>query len=211
MLLYTRSVPLNRATPEALEWAVSVCEAVSAAADIDISLWATLYGGPVNDVTFSSLVESQAEIEAAHAAIGEDRRAPERIAAGAGFVAGPVEDRLMDVIHAAGEPYRAAPPGSVASVITATVTPARFGEALAWSVEMTDLAAAATGVPTLLGRGVAGPFGQLGWLATTDGVAAAETADQALNKDPEYLAKMGEIGDLFVTGSGHRRIAQRIA
>jgi hypothetical protein len=40
---------------------------------------------------------------------------------------------------------------------------------------------------------------------------AIDAANEALTKDPSYVAKLGEMGDVFLPGSGRTSILPRIA
>jgi hypothetical protein len=91
------------------------------------------------------------------------------------------------------------------------VANARFGGAIKWCVEMADLVAEITGYPGMFGRDVAGEFGTVAWIGTVPDAATFDTANESLAKDPRYLAKLDEMGDLFLPGSGQTSILRRIA
>jgi hypothetical protein len=54
------------------------------------------------------------------------------------------------------------------------------------------------------------PRQPLEWVQSPD-VAAHEAAGQQMNNDSRYLAKIYEISALFVEGSGHVLLGQRLA
>jgi hypothetical protein len=63
----------------------------------------------------------------------------------------------------------------------------------------------------MFGRELAGDFGTVVWIATMPDMASLDTANEALAKDPRYLAKLDEMGDIFLPGSGATSIRRRIA
>jgi hypothetical protein len=51
----------------------------------------------------------------------------------------------------------------------------------------------------------------VGWITAVADMAAVDAANEALNKDPRYLAKLDEMSDVFLPGSGQTSLLRRIA
>jgi hypothetical protein len=188
-----------------------MAELVSRKTQLPVSLWATRLGAPVGTLTYTTMLQSLAELDAADSSLLADEEYLNYVAEFQPFVAGPPVDRAVEVVHSAGGEYRRADVGAVGNVVTAQVANARFGAAIKWSIEVADLVAEVTGHPGVLGRDVAGDFGTVVWIATMPDVGTLDTANEALGKDPRYLAKLDEMGDIFLPGSGHTSILRRIA
>jgi hypothetical protein len=165
----------------------------------------------VGTLAYTTLLQSLAELDAADSCLLADEEYLSLVAEFQPFVAGPPVDRALEVLHNAGGEYRRADVGAVANVVMAQVANARFGAAIKWSVEMADLVADITGHPGMFGRELAGDFGTVVWIATMPDMASLDTANEALAKDPRYLAKLDEMGDIFLPGSGATSIRRRIA
>jgi hypothetical protein len=86
----------------------------------------------------------------------------------------------------------------------------RVGPALEWSVNMADMAARITGIPTNLCTNEHGPFGELAWIATYADLAEVDQASEALTRDGDYVKQLGRTTGYFVPGSGVRVVGIRI-
>jgi hypothetical protein len=204
MFLFSRQIQTRGDVRKVAPWATQMCELVNRKSELDVSLWATVYGAPLGTIAFTTLVQSQTSLEAGSASLILDDEYLDHAVAGEDFVIGSPEDALVEIIHTSGGEYRRADVGSVANLTTAVVSPGKYGAAGIWAVEIADL-------PSIVGTATAGQFGTLAWVSTVPDMAASDQAAEQLNKDPRYLQKLDEISGLFVEGTGLRVISRRIA
>jgi hypothetical protein len=211
MYLYSRTVQLTGDPRQSIPMAIGMAEFVNKKSDLQVSLWRTVLGAPVGTVGYSAFVQSHAHLDATVSSLLADPDYLERVAEAQPYIAAPPQDQLVEILHNAGREYRRAEVGWIANLVSAQVANARFGAAMKWSIEIADLVAEITGNPTIFGRSVAGPFGTVGWITAVADMAAVDLANEALNKDPRYLAKLDEMSDLFLPGSGQTSLLRRIA
>jgi len=211
MYLYSRTVQLTGDPRKSIPIAMGMAELVNKKSDLQVSLWRTVLGAPVGTMGYSAFVQSHAELDAAVSSLLADQEYLERVAEIQQYIAAPPEDQLVEILHNAGREYRRAEVGGIVNLVTAQVANARFGAAMKWSIEMAELVAEITGNPNIFGRSVAGAFGTVGWITAVADMAAVDAANEALNKDPRYLAKLDEMSDVFVPGSGHTSLLRRMA
>ncbi len=58
---------------------------------------------------------------------------------------------------------------------------------MAAGVEIAQKSEAVTGLPTIFGRSLTGPYGGVGWLTGYESATAMEKAETALASDPSWL------------------------
>lgn len=211
MYLFARNVLITGDPRKALPVAVGMGELVTKKTQLQVSLWTTVFGAPLGTLGYTTLVPSLAELDAADSALMADEEYLDRLHEAQEFVAEPPVDQVVEILHNSGGEYRRADVGAVANVVTAQVANARYGAAIKWSFEMADLAAEITGTPGMFGRSVAGEFGTVAWVSTVPNMAALDRVNEALGEDPRYIAKLDEMGDIFLPGSGRTSITRRIA
>jgi hypothetical protein len=211
MYLYSRTVQLTGDPRKSIPFAIDLADFANKKSDLQVSLWRTVLGAPIGTLGYSAFVQSQAQLDAVTSSLLADPEYLERAAEAQQHFAGPPQDQLVEILHNAGQEYRRAEVGWIVNVVAAQVANARFGAAMKWSIEIADLGAEITGNPTIFGRSVAGPFGTVGWITAFRDMAAVDAANEALNKDPRYLAKLDDMSDVFLPGSGHTSILSRIA
>lgn len=211
MFLFTKIVA-TKGTPDRVRaMGTDMVGIVNQKSGLSVSLWTTFQGAPLGTLGFTTLVGTMSEYYAAAETLLHDDEYLDKVAEAQEYMLAPPEDRVVEILHTSGGDYRRAEVGSVASVITAQVNNARFGSALHWGVEMAETVSSITGHPLMLGRAVAGTFGTLAWVTAAPDMPTFEAAEEALGKDPAYLAKLDEMGDVFVAGSGQVTLSFRVA
>lgn len=210
MLLFWRQV-LTRGDPrETIPWARDIAEHVTAKSDLHVSVWSVLAGAPLGTIVFTTIVESRARLSAAMQPLTGDDTYNDIVNRGRTFLPVPPEDSLVNVEHVAGGEVRRAAAGAIASVHSAEVATGKYVAAGTWAVEVAELVASISGAPVMFGTQVAGRFGGVAWVQTAPDVATQEAWDEQVNKDARYMAKLSEIGGMFVEGTGNRVIARCI-
>lgn len=209
MHMFSRRVVMSGLPADYLAYATDMRSFVSQKTGTEVSLWAMGFGAPAGTMVFSARVEGVAGVQAIQAKLADDAEYAAKLAAGAAMIAAPSEDSLAQPIH--GEVSEAPPVGSVATVTSATIANGAYAAAIGWGVEMAQLAEKVTSMPTMFLMNSFGTFGQVTWISIAPDAASADTAGDTMNSDPDYMARLADVGDLFIPGSGHRALAIRIA
>lgn len=211
MYLFSRTVQVTGDPREVMPIAIGLRELVTRKIGSEVSLWTAVLGEPVGTLGYTTFFQSLAEFDATLSVLSGDAEYLERVAEANRFLVGVPQDRMIQIVHNAGGEYRRAAVGAVASLITAQLANARFGAGVQWSIEMAELVAEITGSPVLIGRSVAGAFGELDWISSSPDMAALEAENEVLGKDARYLTQLDAMADLFVQGSGHSALIKRVA
>jgi len=209
MHLFSRRVMTAGPVPEVAAYLTDIRSYVSDKTGSEVGLWAAGFGAPVGTYVFNTRVDGLAGLQAMTATLMDDPTYHAKLAAGAAYQAAPAEDQMAEMLN--GEPGDMPPVGSVAVVTTAVIGNGRYAEAVGWGLEMAEFATTVGGMPTGFYMTMYGTFGTVQWIGVAADAAAADQAGQAVNADPDYIAKLGSVGDLFVPGSGHRSLATRMA
>ena len=212
MYLFTRQATLGGNPRAAMGWAAEMTAYVSARSNgHPVLLWSVGFGRPVGTVVWTTWVESHADLQAAFAGLLEDDGYYDLIDKGQAFNAGAnMADSFNEAIH--GGPTGATPPiGSVAVVSRAVMNVGKAAEAMAFGVDIASYVESVTGSPTAFLASSYGTFGEVMWISGAPDMAANDAAAAAINGDAGWLERIGRSNDLFLSGSGHRSLATRIA
>ena len=210
MYLFTRLATLRGNERRAMTWAVEMTAYVNAHSDHNVALWRSDFGYPVGTVAWSAWVPSQDSLNTGFARLADDDGYYDMVDKGQEFMTDPPNDLFRQVVH--GEPGGTPPaPGSVTTVTTAVVGNGQYVEATAWGIEMAELVEQVTSLPTMFLLDSYGTFGQVTWLSGAPDLATSDAAGEAINANPDYLKRLSDVGDMFVPGSGMRRMVTRIA
>lgn len=211
MYLFQRTVTLRGGARKPMAWAVEMNKLVNDLGGVEVGLWSALFGFPLGTVVWSARVPSRAALAEVMEKLMADEEYHSLVEKGQEFIDAPGQDTLRQLVHAETLSPTPPPVGAVATVITATPSPGHIVEALAWGVEITTTYSRITGSPASFFADAYGPFGQLTWITTHTGLAAADAANDALQAAPEYVTSIDGAGALFVPGSGMQGLATRIA
>lgn len=211
MYLFSQQLQVRGDPRKTVPWAMALAALVNRKTALQGSLWVGQAGVPVGSLAFTAFVQSRTEIGAADEQLRNDDEYLDLVMEGQPHVVSAPENSLLEIVHTAGNEYRRAEVGSVVAIISAEVRPGNYMAAGQWSIEMADLVTEITGFSTLFARNVAGSFGGVEWIQAAPDSGAMEAAEESINKDGRYLAKLDQISGLFVEGSGRRVLARRIA
>lgn len=210
MILFSRQEVVMGDPRETLPWVREIAEHVHAKSGLDVSVWSALTGAPLGTLAYTTIVDSRAQLSAAMQTFIEDDKFQDIVNRGRKFLVAPPEDSLINIVHVAGGETQRAGVGSLVSVHSAEVAMGEYVTAGTWAVEVAELVAAITGAPVMFGTNVAGGFGRVQWVQTAPDIATQEAWDELVNENERYMAKLSEIGGMFVEGSGNRLIGRRI-
>jgi hypothetical protein len=209
MYIFTRRVLVNPAqTRKAMAFATSITEYINKKSDLGVSLYQVLQGAPQGTLSWAYRTESYA---ASLESVDELLRSDEylkKVESGSENFIGNAEDRLGEIVHAAGQVDT---PPPVASVVTASMEVSRAGAAVSWAIALADYVSNLGGIPMAVLTSNFGPYGTLSWISYAQSVAQVEEAGKKINVDPGYIQRLGESKDLFVSGSGVGMLSRKIA
>jgi hypothetical protein len=212
MYLFTRSVTMVGAPARTLEYVMRTTEIVKETIDLDVALWANVFGRPVGTFSWNTMVDGRAALGAATAGLAGNPAYHEQLERGQEFAgATPPDDVLRQLVHPTELTGEGAPVGSFAEAISAVPAPGQIASAMAWGVEVANMATSITGVPVSFWSDSYGTFGQVTWLIVYADAAAVDTANDKLSASAEYMSAVDGAGPLFVAASGDRGLFTRIA
>ena len=99
----------------------------------------------------------------------------------------------------------------IAPVTQAVAATGKMPEAVAWAVDMAQHASSVTGTNVSLLVNAYGDFGGMAFISTVADMGVADASAEALRADADYIAKIGASAGLFVDGSAHQSLLQRLA
>lgn len=211
MFLYSRLLTMQGPAPEMLGWVAEVTAHVNANSDLNVSCWSAQFGHPLGTIGWSAVVEGRAQLRASTAGLLADPSYHALVGRAADWVVAPPQDFLRGFVYGGPAEGGRPPLGAVAVMTTAVAAGGKYAEAFAWGVDIAQHVERVSAMPIAFLADSYGTFGQMTWISIAPDDAAADAADAAINSDPDYLQRLGGVGDLFVPGSGHRSELVRIA
>ena len=211
MILFTRTVTVLGNPRETGGWARRMAKLATEKTGTETALWTGLSGAAPGTHVFSSFYQNMADFATATETLMADEQYLEGVTEAREHLVGPPEDRHVEVIHTSGGEYQRPGPGGIVQLTTATPALGKLAAAIRWGVQIADLVSEITGQPVLFGRSLAGPFGELAWIGVSPNAGAWDSAQEAMMKEPRYLASVDEGTPNFEGGSGRVLLARRVA
>ena len=210
MYLFTRSARLVPGrTRDAMAWTAEITEKVNQISDLPVSLWQSVLSADVGRMTWSTMTDELAALEAVEDKLLADDSYVELVDRGAAFTTGDLQDQVATLVHAPAD-IAERRVGYVA-VVTAQAANGQFGRAIEVAIQIAERAKAASGVDTAVALSSTGPYGQIAWITGNTDLAELQRSEDAVNSDPEFLALVdGAAGEVYLQGSGEQRISRRI-
>ena len=192
---------------EALAFATEIGAKVTSITGIEVRTWSAVYGAPINTISWTTRVDSQAAMGEAGEKLLADPGYLDSVAQASELFDGAPEDMLADIVAMAGNGGHS---GEIASIVSAQVAGGKIAESMAWGVDMLNHVAGITGRDGLFTRSMYGPWASVGWISLANTMDEVDAATAAMASDPEYLTKVDSGSDLFLPGSGHQVLSRRI-
>lgn len=210
MYQFARLLTLQGDVRETMPWATEITAKAISITGLDITLWGSVFGYPVGTLAWSTIVEGRAQLGTAMAKLPADSAYLDLGAKAQEWVTGPAEDVFRSVVH--GGPGDEPPGiGAIASVTQAVAATGKMPEAVAWAVDMAQHASSVTGTNVSLLVNAYGDFGGMAFISTVADLATADTSSDAVQGDAGYVERIGASSGLFVDGSAHQALLQRLA
>ena len=186
--------------PEFVGWLAEMRAMISGVTGRPVAAWNAAIGAPSGTFLLSTRAESQAQWLADLASLAADDGYQKLTAKGAGLSEGPVDTRFAQVVAAT----TTDPPKQFTSVTSATMAVGSTTAAMTWAGEMLELVTATVGQGGTLTVGAAGNFSEITWIFGTDTAEELDENDAKIQANPDYMAKLDQIGHMFIEGSGQR-------
>jgi hypothetical protein len=184
MYLFTRRTRLSVGNGTAgVEWAGHIAAKVKELTGTELQLWSTVYSPGFGTISWTGWFEDLEALEQVGDKLQADPSMEKLSNAGAKYTEGGLDDGLI-------QPIYGTPSGAPIQYVGGAVAVAAAGHierAMSAGVEIAQKSEAITGLPTLFGRSVTGPFGEVGWLTGYESAAAMERADRTRSGDPSWL------------------------
>jgi hypothetical protein len=212
MYLFTRSATMVGPPSRTLEYALRTTEIVNDAIDLEVALWANVFGRPVGTYSWNTMIDGRAALGDVTATLAANASYHEQLERGQEFAGATApDDVLRQLVHPSELTGDGAPAGSVAEAVTAVAAGGHIADVMGWGVEISNLATSITDVPVSFWSDAYGRFGQVTWLIVYPDATAVDEANDKLNASAEYIASVDGTGELFEPGSGERALFSRIA
>jgi len=186
MYLFTRSV---RFAPghlaDSMAWAVGMADRVNTGTDLDVRLFSRVFSPGLGTVAFATFVEGLQALHDANDALMGDAGYLAAVDEGAAFIDSNPDDALLQIVHGAPDPSRAV---TYVSTVRTVIANGMIQRGVDVGVQISQHAEKVTGVPTLFGVSMSGPYGSVGWTTGYESVQHFQDAEGALTTDPEWLA-----------------------
>ena len=211
MYLFSRVVTLQGPPADTMAWAMEVTEHVNSKISVPTSCWVSVFGRPIGTFSWSSILESHAQLAELGGQLAADNKYHSLLAKAEDWTVTPGEDSLRSIVS--GMPTEGTPPGigASATVNTGVMAPGHFAEALAWSVEVASYVTELTGTPVLFLTDQYGAFGGVSWISVAADVATVDAGAAKLAGDMGFASRIDAAADFFVTGSVNAALLSRIA
>lgn len=191
---------------EAMTSSVEVAKKVTEVTGLEIHVWQTRFGAPVGTITWSCRLDSQAELHEATEKLAVDATYVDMAMSMASQYVGPAEDAMMRVVS--GTP--ADTPSSFYVVTMASMANGKYAEAIEWGAAMQDYSCSALGAPGVFGTATYGGFADVAWLMGRESMAEVDAAADWEMSDAGYHERIQAASELFIPGSGHQRLIERL-
>jgi hypothetical protein len=184
MYLFSRRTRLTDGNGTAgVEWAQSIAGKVKELTGQEIQLWGSVYSPGFGTISWTGWFEDLTSLEDVGNKLQADPSMEKLSNAGTKYTTGGLDDGLIQPLY--GTPTDA--PIQYVGGVVAVVAAGNYERAMTAGVEIAQKSEAITGLPTVFGRSVTGPYGGVGWLTGYESAAAMEKADDALSGDPSWL------------------------
>ncbi len=193
---------------DAAAFAVDITTRASTVTGLDLSSWQTIFGAPAGTFSWTTTVESHAELGEATEKLAVDVGYLDAVQSAAELFDGPAEDSLVDVVATVGDGGHR---GRVANVVTARCAPGKISEAMTWGVGMMEYVGEVTGLDGMFTRSMYGPWASVAWISLADSFDEVDAGNAALDAATDYVPQIDAAGGLFMAEPGHTQLSRRIA
>lgn len=191
---------------EAIAGGIEAADKVNQITGLDLWVWAVRFGAPVGTITWSTRIESQADVHVAMEKTAAD-------AAYMDLVQGLDEHFEGDTIDTLGRLVAGTPretPSKYYAVTMAKMAAGRYAEAIEFSVGLQQFMEAELERPTAFLTSQYGGFSDVAFLMGHDSMDEVEAASEWVATSAEYQERINSAAGLFIDGSGETRLIERL-
>lgn len=207
MYLFSRSsmATLGKES-EAMQAAVEVAALVTKITGREVSVYTGRFGVPLGTIMWGARAESFADHQAVTDKLLVDPSYLEMLTSMNGLFMTPAEDRFSRIIVGPD----AAPTAKYFGVTRGAMAAGKYGEAMAFGVEIANYMGAALGTQSSFVKPGYGGFADVAWILAFDSADDIDRFDDFQMSDAGYLERVGSAGDLFVENSGFTNLIEKI-
>lgn len=189
-----------------MTFAVEIAEKVTSVMGVLLGVYGVRFGAPLGSVMWTLRAESEAELADRSAKLIADPGYQEMIAKGIGLFAGPPTDSVSTVVSSTLTPT----PKRIYAVTRAVMANGKLRQAMEFGVRVQGYLTTASGLSTAFLSSRYGEYGGVGWLLGADTMAEIDAANALEASDEKFQALLDEAGGLFVEGSGHNSLIEKL-
>jgi hypothetical protein len=196
MYLFSRRTRLGGGNGTAgLEWAVSMVAKVNEITGHEIQLWGNVYSPGYGTVSWTGWFEDLSSLEALGDKLEADPGYLEAANKGAQFTEGGLDDMIFTPIYGEPDPGQAI---QYVSGVTGVIAAGNYERAMSAGVAIAQKAEKLTGLTTMFGSSLTGPYGSVGFLTGYENIAALEAAQNRIASDASWLKLIDSTKGCFV-------------
>jgi hypothetical protein len=192
---------------DAMPAAVGVAELVTKVTGHEVNVFAGRFGAPQGSVMWSARVESMAELQGMTDKLMADQGYLDMLESMNGLFMAPAEDRLSRVLTA---PIEGAT-SKYYGITRGAMADGKQPEAIAFGVKAAEYIGKSLGTTAAFTKAGYGGFNDISWIIAFDSEADVDAFDDWQMSDSGYHDIVAEAAGLFVEGSGHTSLIERIS
>lgn len=192
MYLYATTVRPGQASPaKVTEWALHMTEKINQISEVPASLWTAAMSPNMGTLTWTSVVEDLAIIEATETKLAADSGYLLLVDEAIGLLAPePPQQNLIELVYP--DPAGGSIDARYVSTVEARINPGSFSTGVLLGVEIAQQAAQITGRPTSFGMTVTGDYGAVAWYSLAETIEQVQEAQRAISSNPEFAARLDQ-------------------
>jgi hypothetical protein len=189
---------------EAADYMTRSRELLSSLSDTPFWAWSVASGDDVGTFMLSARVDSIEHYMMVWAAITRAAGFHEMTKSSIELFDGPSDTAFSEVMAVAGNVGDS--PAPLVMVTTATIAPGQQAAAIPWGVNVLNHVVTKAGGSGMFTTSPMGAISDVSWIQGFGNPGDLDNLNTMLKDDPQYLEMLGQSGDLFVAGSGHRMV-----
>lgn len=207
MYIFSRATTVDRHRQvEAIGKAVEIAALAGEINGVEIGVYISRYGEPMNNLRWSMRAGSQAELQEWNDKLLATPEYHAWVSANSGYFESAPQDFLWNVLSAT-LPEQ---PTRFYTVVTAAAAPGKIAQAVGWGVKAQQFVSEATGLGTAFSTSVFGEFATVGWLTAASSAADLDTLDAMQNSNATYHEMLVEASDYFLPGSARSGLLEKV-
>ena len=206
MYLFARRRRINTAEARAaIGVAIEAATRVQKTSGLQVWVWNPVLSPEVGVVSWTARADHLNDLVVAEDKLNASSKFSDWVEQNDSMFQGPIEDSVLQVLQGA----PSAEPPAYVQLVRAVCAHGAMSEALGLGAELAELGSRLTGMQTMFGAGVTGPYGTVAWLTGAPDLRAVEDGNAAMMANDEWGKLIDRAGHAFqpgVTSSLIRRL-----